>query len=76
MATEARPGVGSCWYGGGMTVRVVEVWDDGVTVVRLTGRGRRLKRPGDRAFMPIRYFEDGTMKPEIEADPISEKEEA
>lgn len=62
MSARATPEVGSIWQGGGMTVRVVEVWDEDARVERLTGRGRLLKRPVRAGFIPLRYFHEGRMK--------------
>lgn len=69
-ATIAPPVVDEEWAGGGMTVRILGVWDDGYSVLRLTGQGRRLKRPTERGFIPARNFTDGRMV-RVLAAPVS-----
>jgi hypothetical protein len=42
-----------------MTSKVVDVWDDGITVLRLTSnRGGLLKRPTERIFVFARDFDE------------------
>lgn len=55
-AATVEPEAGSVWGGGGLTCRVIEVIDGDVRVLRLTGRGRVLKRPSEIVVIPLNSF--------------------
>ena len=51
-----------------MTCRVVDVWEDGVSVLRLTKiSGGLAKRPTERLWVPFSAFDGGKLQP---TDPL------
>jgi len=56
------PEVGEIWSGGGMTVRVIELWPEDARVERLTGRTGLLKRPVKAGVIPLSNFSNGRMR--------------
>lgn len=62
-AHKQTPAPGEIWGGTGSTFIVYEIWEDDARVYFLTGRKGLVKKPTQRAFVSLRLFTGGRLKP-------------